>query len=140
MLFIIVFLIVKIETLKLLFSLILFSAFIVRPTAKIAIICNYGLNVKTIVEKYCVNKFKPVLKCKGKCYLKKQLKFIRKETSSDSNNINFAEVFVPVYFNEVEEFVLQENDFYESVSLIQTKKDLIKELLSFEIEYPPELG
>ena len=34
---------------------------------------NYSINKAEIIEKYCENKDKPVLKCEGKCHLKKQL-------------------------------------------------------------------
>jgi hypothetical protein len=42
---------------------------------------NYNINKAEITKKYCENKDKPILKCEGKCHLKKQL-----EKSADTQN------------------------------------------------------
>lgn len=50
---------------------------------KTVIIVHYGLNIKEITEKYCVNKDKPMLHCNGKCHLAKQLKAATDEKNSN---------------------------------------------------------
>jgi hypothetical protein len=43
----------------------------------------YSLNVDSIEAQYCVNKDKPEMCCKGKCYISKQI-----NTSSDAQSSN----------------------------------------------------
>ena len=48
----------------------------------------FKLNQTSIIEKLCINKENPEMKCDGKCYLKTQLKKTNKEDSSP-NQIPF---------------------------------------------------
>lgn len=109
-----------------------------RPTVKIGIVGYYGLNIEKIITKYCVNKSKPELKCKGKCYLKKKLEFSASDTSTEVKNINFAEVFIPVFLNSPENYSLY--TFENSVKTVINKynKNLFEHPLLLKIEYPPE--
>ena len=129
----------KSYSLKLLFSFILLFAFFLRPATKITIISYYSLNTNSIVQKYCINKAKPELKCNGKCYLKKQLKFSTNNNNHDKiKNINFAEAFTPVFIHS--------NDYYSSIVIKEfdnliipsNNQKLFEQLIYFEIEYPPE--
>lgn len=43
----------------------------------------YRINQEQIAEKYCVNKDKPELRCKGKCHLKKQMDKTQQDGSQD---------------------------------------------------------
>ena len=73
-----------------------------KPIYNIGYLAYYELNVDYIVEKYCVNKEKPVLQCNGKCHLATQLA-INTEESSEENTSSLAllsETFVPVYFQK----------------------------------------
>lgn len=63
----------------------------------------FELNLNKIVEKYCVNKDKPKLKCNGKCHLSKRLLTIN--TTKDQNHKkaihqSLTEAFIPVFFQE----------------------------------------
>jgi len=128
----------KSYSLKLLFSFILLFAFFLRPATKISIISYYSLNTNSIVQKYCINKAKPELKCNGKCYLKKQLKFSTNNNHDKVKNLNFAEAFTPVFIHS--------NDYYSSIVLKEfdnlnipsNNQKLFEQLIFFEIEYPPE--
>jgi hypothetical protein len=59
----------------------------------------YGLNINSIIDKYCVNKDKPALHCDGKCFLAQQLN--QASDSDDTNSDKFLHVifesFIPVY-------------------------------------------
>ncbi|MCH7413193.1 hypothetical protein MM213_06840 [Belliella sp. R4-6] len=45
---------------------------------------SYELNKSAIVERFCVNKSQPELKCDGKCYLAQQLKAEREKQEQNS--------------------------------------------------------
>jgi hypothetical protein len=47
-----------------------------QQSAGFIIILNYYQNKAEITKLYCVNKEKPILKCNGKCHLKKSLEFL----------------------------------------------------------------
>lgn len=47
---------------------------------------NYLFNKAEIIEKFCINKDKPILKCDGKCHLKDQLEL--SEAGSEESPIN----------------------------------------------------
>ena len=140
MLFIFLFLPVKFRLLKSLFGILLFLAFVARPIVKIGIVSNYSLNIKNIVEKYCVNKDKPVLKCNGKCYLKKQLEFSTSDNSTSANSINFSEAFIPVFIHSSHNFTLKNTPYNSRKKIEYSINQLLQELLLFEIEYPPEFN
>ncbi|MGQ0827392.1 MAG: hypothetical protein ACT4ON_03240 [Bacteroidota bacterium] len=58
-----------------------------QSVSKLFIIVNYQVNKETITKLFCENKAKPVLKCNGKCHLKKQLEKEEKKENAPSNNI-----------------------------------------------------
>ncbi len=65
-------------------------------------VAYYNANTAYITKKFCENKDKPVLKCNGKCYLKKQLDKVDAEGSSEEsekNTIKIVKVESPVFFN-----------------------------------------
>ena len=130
----------KFRLLKSIFGILLLLAFIARPTAKIGIVGYYGLNIKNIVEKYCINKDKPVLKCNGKCYLKKQLEFSSADASSGTNNINFSEAFIPVFIHLSDNITFKNTSFSQKQKIESSNNKLLQELLLFKIEYPPEFS
>lgn len=66
-------------------SYILLLAIILQSLFRIVVCLNYEINKEYITLNYCENKDKPKLKCKGKCHLKKQLKELDKQESSDKN-------------------------------------------------------
>ena len=50
---------------------------------------DYLINKEEIIEKHCQNKDKPVMKCNGKCHLKKQVsKKIKVEKTSSNHPFN----------------------------------------------------
>ena len=129
---------IKFTQLKTIFGILLLLAFIARPTAKIGIVGYYGLNIKNIVEKYCINKDKPVLKCNGKCYLKKQLEFSSAENSTEVNSINFSEAFIPVFIDPTDNYTLKNTAFNKQKREIFTTNNILQEIFLIEIEYPPQ--
>lgn len=61
----------------------------------------YGLNIDYIIEKYCVNKDKPMLMCNGKCHLAEKMQVISiVNTEPDElslRNLNLINAFIPVF-------------------------------------------
>lgn len=49
----------------------------------------YNLNQEYIINVLCENKSKPELKCKGKCFLKKELKKSTEENDKNRKALNF---------------------------------------------------
>lgn len=52
----------------------LLTLMLIHSFSQVVITVDYLVNQESITEKYCVNKDKPQLNCKGKCHLSKELK------------------------------------------------------------------
>lgn len=77
-------------------------AFALRPVYNIGFSLYYELNIDYIVEKYCVNKDKPVLQCNGKCYLTQKLNSIdTQESAIETRGNSIVEAFYPLFYQEV---------------------------------------
>ena len=68
----------------------------------------FEANKEYIIEKYCVNKSAPQLKCNGKCHLSKKLTSITITTSTESYESqfkamlsSFKNIFTPFYYYSV---------------------------------------
>ncbi len=101
-------------------AIVFFVCLAFKPAYNIGFVSYYKLNINTIVEKYCINKAKPKLKCNGKCYLKKQLQLTQTSDSDTSKKAilkSFAEVFFPVYFqNNIDQFTLFNIEEYNRIN------------------------
>jgi len=86
--------------LKYIFCIILFITFALRPVIEISNVLYYQLNIETIIEKYCVNKERPQLRCNGKCFLTKRIQQQTTETETADGLIQITEAFVPLFFQE----------------------------------------
>lgn len=87
---------------KRIFSIIFFLCLAIKPAYKLGYVAYFELNINTIVEKYCVNKAKPQIKCNGKCHLAKKLA-LTKPSSKDNQKVisnSLSEAFLPVYFEK----------------------------------------
>lgn len=125
---------------RILFPILLFFAFALRPAMEISTVLYYQLNIDYIVENYCVNKERPTLKCDGKCYLAKQMESIN--TSGDTENderIGIIGSFIPLFY--------QENPLYDVETLntsIKTSNWFFREdntlEISYEIDHPPKIA
>ncbi|MBC7426102.1 MAG: hypothetical protein H7321_06165 [Bacteroidia bacterium] len=75
-------------------------------TLQLGIITWFSVNRASIAEQYCVNKDKPELCCKGKCFLDKQL-----QKAENNNNVtkSFSEQDIPFFI--VPEKNLQQTEF-----------------------------
>jgi hypothetical protein len=76
------------------FTILLLTIMLLQVAGKWIILADYALNKEFIARTLCVNKAKPVLQCKGKCHLRKQL---QKEetggTQEQNKSYSFQEVF-----------------------------------------------
>ncbi len=123
---------------KVYYTILLFICFAVKPAYKLGYVAYFELNIDYIVEKYCVNKDKPIMKCNGKCHLSKKLSFVQIDDSiTNEKRIanSLIEAYFPVYFEE-----LQALNF--SASFLGSKKNIwsFKErnyLVSLSITSPP---
>ncbi|WP_459211787.1 hypothetical protein [Aquimarina rhabdastrellae] len=83
-----------------LYATILLLVLTMQPAIKIGNVLYYQLNIDYIVEKYCVNKARPQLKCNGKCYLNKKLQLQQGSTETSEKTILITEAFLPLYFQQ----------------------------------------
>lgn len=122
-----------------LFSILLFCVFALRPFYNLGFTAYYKLNINEIVEKYCVNKDKPVLRCNGKCFLTKKLQQdvdIGKGKDGFSRS-RISEAFFPLYYQEIESSCHQ--DIFFSL-LLKNNYPPIKNyngLFEYQIDRPP---
>ena len=82
------------------FSIILLLSLTFRPIVEFGTILYYELNIDYIIDKYCVNKERPWLKCDGKCYLMSQLKTDTTPETEETDGILIQYSFFPLYFQE----------------------------------------
>jgi len=69
----------------------------VRPAYNIGYVAYFELNIDYIIEKYCINKEKPQLNCKGKCHLMSKLDVSTQNDTKPSYAL-ITNSFFPVYF------------------------------------------
>lgn len=70
--------------LKTFISISLLILFISNSVFKAAIIFNYWQNTEAIIASCCINKNKPELNCKGKCYVGSELNKVNTKNESNS--------------------------------------------------------
>ncbi len=122
---------------RILFSIVLFATFAVRPIAEVSTVMYYQLNINTIIEKYCVNKERPRLNCNGKCYLMSQMKAKKQPSTENSDTILIAEAFIPLFFQEN---TFQLKNIITSFDITHNWKSHHLQLLevSNTIDHPPQ--
>ncbi len=123
---------------RVLFSILLFSAFAIRPAMEISTVMYYQLNIDYIVEKYCVNKERPKLNCNGKCYLMSQMKAKTQPSKEKSDTIIIVEAFIPLFFQENSIQIKNTNPFVAEQSPNWKIKYLHLKTISKDIDHPPE--
>ncbi|WP_010522032.1 hypothetical protein [Aquimarina agarivorans] len=110
----------------------------IKPAYKLGYVAYFEMNIDTIIEKYCVNKDKPIMKCNGKCHLSKKLSLTQIDDSLTSERqiaTSLIEAFIPVYFTKTQD--LKSNKFYFSDTKkvwFHTASDY---LVSLSITSPP---
>ena len=60
--------------LRRLFTYLLLVLFVFQLCGRIGYVAWFKLNQEAITELFCVNKFKPQMQCKGKCFLMREMK------------------------------------------------------------------
>lgn len=121
------------------FASILFIILVLQPSIKIGTVLYYQLNIDYIVEKYCVNKERPQLKCNGKCYLAKKLQLQQATTTEASDEtILISETFIPLFYqkNEVSFSTPSLNDIRFRPN--RTTTDLYHFDFHQNIDHPPQ--
>ncbi|WP_146052814.1 hypothetical protein [Aquimarina sp. I32.4] len=123
---------------RILFSILLFISFAIRPAIEISTVLYYQLNINTIVEKYCVNKERPRLNCNGKCYLMSQLNTKTQSPSESTDSTLITEAFLPLFFQETTVKIENTNSLItESVQNWKLQCFHIKNV-SKDIDHPPQ--
>jgi hypothetical protein len=96
---------------------------------------DYSLNKTKIIEMYCKNKDKPVLKCEGKCHLKKQLEKVAETEEKQGDSIK-TEASYPI--GSIQNIQLKTiQSFTYSVNFPSLKINLSNDLLTV-IDHPPQ--
>lgn len=71
----------------------------VRPVYQLGYVVYYGMNLKYVIDKYCVNKERPKLNCDGKCYLMQKLSAAEDNSNDeDKRTTRFTEMVFPLFF------------------------------------------
>jgi hypothetical protein len=123
---------------RVLFSILLFSSFAIRPAMEISTVLYYQLNIDTIVEKYCVNKERPRLNCNGKCYLMNQMQAKAQSSKENSNTTIITEVFIPLFFQENTIQVKNINLFVSKHTQHWKLNDFYLKTIPKDIDHPPQ--
>jgi len=76
-----------VKLIKLNIAFLLLSVFSVCITYQTFTVVDFYINRAEIAEKYCVNKEKPQLNCKGQCHLKKKLTVENKNETDEKQTI-----------------------------------------------------
>ncbi len=124
--------------LRILFSILLFTAFALRPAIEVSTVMYYQLNIDTIIEKYCVNKERPKLNCNGKCYLMSQMKMSNQDSSEKSQNKLITEAFIPLFFQDYTIKIDNETSLFLEFQKYWKPFYLHLENTSNTIDQPPE--
>ena len=123
---------------RILFSILLFATFAIRPVMEISTVMYYQLNIDYIIDKYCVNKERPRLNCNGKCYLMSQMKANTQPSSENSDIIIITEAFIPLFFQN-NTIQIQNTDLFISE---QTQNWTLRyfhlKTITNDIDHPPE--
>ena len=123
---------------RILFSILLFATFTIRPVMEISTVMYYQLNIDYIIDKYCVNKERPRLNCNGKCYLMSQMKAKTKPSSENSDIIITTEAFIPLFFQN-NTIQIQNTDLFVSEQTQNwTLRYLHLKTITKDIDHPPE--
>lgn len=117
-------------------SIILIGALGFQCLSKLSLIAYYNINIEFIIQELCVNKDKPQLNCKGKCYLKKKLDESNKAETQTSGSLKQLEL--PV-------FICNESNFKLAITeeiILQTQflKDLYALRPNNSFFHPPQLS
>ncbi|WP_103070064.1 hypothetical protein [Aquimarina sediminis] len=123
---------------RILFSILLFASFAIRPAMQISTVLYYQLNIDTIIEKYCVNKERPRLNCNGKCYLMSQMKAKTQSSTEDTNFIVMAEAFIPLFFQDNAIQIKNTNPLDSEKTENWKLKYFHLKGISKDIDHPPE--
>ncbi len=70
-------------------SILLALLVLFQSTSRMWIVLGYELNQPGIVQLLCINKAKPQLACKGKCFLKKQLQKAQETDGKEKKTLSF---------------------------------------------------
>lgn len=123
---------------RILFAILLFMTFAVRPISQFGVVMYYQLNIDSIVEKYCVNKERPMLKCNGKCYLSSQLQLNGKSQETEQNSTaRIAESFIPLYFHESSILIENIQFNFDATHFWKLQKFQFLDV-SYKIDHPPQ--
>ncbi len=126
------------KLIRILFSILLFASFAIRPAMEISNVLYYQLNIDYIVDKYCVNKERPRLNCNGKCYLMTQMKAKKQPSKEKSENTLIVEAFIPLFFQDHTIQIKNINPFIAEHAQNWKLKYFHVKTISKDIDHPPE--
>ncbi|WP_010522401.1 hypothetical protein [Aquimarina agarivorans] len=121
------------------FTIILIIVIAIRPILFVGIVGNYSLNINEIIEKYCINKDKPQLKCNGQCHLRKQLSVTGSSNKEKHSNKIEVALAIPIVFFEAISQIDFSNKFIHSKDFIDGYQNLYGFNYLEIIETPPKV-
>ncbi|MEW7278426.1 hypothetical protein ABW636_07505 [Aquimarina sp. 2201CG1-2-11] len=122
---------------RIVFSILLFASFAIRPAIEVSTVLYYQLNMDTIIKKYCINKERPRLQCNGKCYLMNQMKAKTQSSSEEKQNIVISESFIPLFYQDPAVLIKSNHLIIEEPSKNWKLKHLKSKIILLDIDPPP---
>ena len=122
---------------RILFSILLFASFAIRPVIDFSTVLYYQLHMDTIIKKYCINKERPRLQCNGKCYLMNQMKAKTQPSSDKKESIVISESFIPLFFQDASVLIKSNTAFIQEATQNWKLKHLTSKKIVLDIDPPP---
>ena len=123
------------------FAILLFICVFTRPMIEFSSIMYYHVNMDEIIEKFCVNKSRPALRCYGKCHLNSKINYVSlNEDTQFPKNLNLHESFIPLFFENYTLEINGNNILSENIShnWKPYQNSLLQVIIS--IDPPPKLS
>ena len=115
-----------------------FAGLILFRSAVIPVVfIEYELRKDYIIQNFCINKDKPLLKCDGKCYLAKKLNETR-EKQAESAFVSFLFSMESNYVPPVFSFESLVRVFPEDEGLFSSQKSFFIQAIFFDFFRPPQ--
>jgi len=121
------------------FTIILLAVIAIRPMYYVGLVAYYETHINEIIEKYCVNKDIPELKCNGKCHLAKQIATPQnnlQDYNKSISKISFA--FYPLFFQEIKNTIYSQLELKDKQTIYNYSLDY-SYLWVHKITQPPRL-
>lgn len=120
-----------------LFAILLICSLGFHSLAKLGIVAWYEINKDYVADVLCINKDKPELNCKGKCYLKKQLNKTDEQQNSQDGKVVDTKIEIAEYVPASIKYDVQEYYTVSNQSFSAHYQDDSSQDFTRDIFHPP---